>query len=135
MIDCFRGWSAAGIARHEGRLTSAMLAALIIATLATPLESGAQTAAQQQARAREMQARALLAKYPASPGRDDSDGLLKKPALVEAAIFSRGKATVFTTAEKYEYVTLCVKDWITLVNSGHRDRFTWPNNVQVQRAR
>jgi hypothetical protein len=146
----------------------------------------------EQAKAREAQAKALLAKYTASPGRDDSDGLLKEPAvsaelkrvvgnqlpkliqntnvrgaiaydggslvvsgnaphkggeeegvicvnpyspgLVEAAIFSRGKITVFATAEKYEYLSLCVKDWITQVNSGHRDRMTQPKNVSVVRA-
>src|SRR4249920_20266 len=156
----------------------------------------APTAAQQknieQAKAREAQAKALLAKYTAAPGRDDSEGLLKEPAvnaelkrvvgnqlpklmqntnvrgsiaydggslvvsgnaphkggeeegvicvnpyspgLVEAAIFSRGKITVFATAEKYEYLSLCVKDWITQVNSGHRDRTTQPKNVSVVRA-
>jgi hypothetical protein len=41
----------------------------------------AQTAQQQQAQAREAQARVLLAKYTASPGRDDTDGLLKEPAV------------------------------------------------------
>jgi hypothetical protein len=154
------------------------------------------TAAQQknieQAKAREAQAKALLGKYTAAPGRDDSEGLLKEPAvnaelkrvvgnqlpklmqntnvraaiaydggslvvsgnaphkggeeegvicvnpfspgLVEAAIFSRGKITVFATAEKYEYLSLCVKDWITQVNSGHRDRTTQPKNVSVVRA-
>jgi len=154
------------------------------------------TAAQQknieQAKARETQAKALLAKYTAAPGRDDSEGLLKEPAvnaelkravgnqlpklmqntnvrgaiaydggslvvsgnaphtgaeeegvicvnpyspgLVEAAIFSRGKITVFAAAEKYEYLSLCVKDWITQVNSGHRDRTTQPKNVSVVRA-
>jgi hypothetical protein len=56
------------------------------------------------------------------------------PGLVEAAIFSRGKITVFATAEKYEYLSLCVKDWITQVNSGHRDRMTQPKNVSVVRA-
>ena len=146
----------------------------------------------EQAKAREAQAKALLAKYTAAPGRDDSEGLLKEPAvraelqrvvgnqlpklmqntnvrgaiaydggslvisgnaphkggeeegvicvnpyspgLVEAAIFSRGKITVFATAEKYEYLSLCVKDWITQVNSGHRDRTTQPKNVSVVRA-
>ena len=154
------------------------------------------TAAQQknieQAKAREAQAKALLGKYTAAPGRDDSEGLLKEPAvnaelkrvvgnqlpklmqntnvrgaiaydggslvvsgnaphkggeeegvicvnpyspgLVEAAIFSRGKITVFAAAEKYEYLSLCVKDWITQVNSGHRDRTTQPKNVSVVRA-
>jgi hypothetical protein len=147
----------------------------------------------EQAKAREAQAKALLAKYTAYPGREDSDGLLKEPAvraelqrvvgnqlpklmqninvrgtiaydggslvisgnaphkggeeegvicvnphspsLVEAAIFSRGKITVFATAEKYEYLTLCVKDWITQANSGHRDRTTQPKNVSVVRAK
>ena len=56
------------------------------------------------------------------------------PGMVEAAIFSRGKITVFATAEKYEYLSLCVKDWITQVNSGHRDRMTQPKNVSVVRA-
>ena len=50
---------------------------------------------------------------------------------VEAAIFSRGKVTVFAKAPQYEYLMLCVKDWITQVNSGHRDRFTQPKNVQL----
>jgi len=155
--------------------------------------SFAQTAAQQHAQAREVQAKALLGKYTADPGWHDSDGLMKEPAvraelqrvvgnqlprlmqninvrgsidhyggslmisgnaphkggeeegvvcvhphgpgLVEAAIFSKGRITVFATAEKYEYLTLCVKDWITQVNSGHRDRFTQPKNVQRVRAK
>lgn len=147
----------------------------------------------EQAKARDAQARALLAKYTASPGREDSDGLLKEPSvsaelkrvagnqlpklmqninvrgtiaydggslvingnaphkggeeegvicvnpyspgLVEAAILSRGKITVFATAEKYEYLSICVKDWITQANSGHRDRMTQPKNVSVVRAK
>jgi hypothetical protein len=179
--------------RRVRRHSAAVLAALSAALLAPHLTTQAQNAAQQQAQAREAQARALLAKYTAAPGRDDSDGLLKEPAvrtelqrvvgnqlpklmqninvrgsiafdggslgisgnaphkgteeegvvcvnpfgpsLVEAAIFSKGKVTVFTTAEKYEYVTLCVKDWITQANSGHRDRFSQPKNVQVLRAK
>ena len=147
----------------------------------------------EQAKARDSQAKALLAKYTAAPDRENSDGLLKEPAvranlqrvvgnqlpklmqninvrgaiaydggslvisgnaphiggeeegvvcvnpyspsLVEAAILSRGKITVFATAEKYEYLSLCVKDWITQANSGHRDRTTQPKNVSVVRAR
>ena len=50
---------------------------------------------------------------------------------VEAAIYSRGKVTVFTKGAQYDGVMLCVKDWITQVNSGHRDRFTQPKNVQL----
>jgi hypothetical protein len=51
--------------------------------------------------------------------------------LVEAAIFSKGKVTVYAKAPQYEYLMLCIKDWITQVNSGHRDRMTQPKNVQV----
>jgi hypothetical protein len=50
---------------------------------------------------------------------------------VEAAIYSKGKVTVFTKSPQYDGVMLCVKDWITQVNSGHRDRFTQPKNVQL----
>ena len=178
------------------RLAAVVLAALGAAAGAPCATAQTLTPAQQktmeQARAREAQAKALLAKYTASPGRDDSDGLLKEPAvsaelkrvvgkqlpklfqntnvrgaiaydggslvvsgnaphkggeeegvicinpyspgLVEAAIFSRGRITVFASAEKYEYLSLCVKDWITQVNSGHRDRTTQPKNVSVVRA-
>ena len=139
------------------------------------------------------EAKTLLAKYTATPGREDSDALLREPAvqaelkrlvgnqlpklmqsinvrgaiaydggslviagnaphkggeeegvvcvnpyspgLVEAGLFSRGKITVFGSAEKYEYLTLCVKDWITQVNSGHRDRTTQPKNVSFVPAK
>lgn len=172
----------------------AALAALGLALMGplSSLPAQTRTPAQQKAMERETQARALLAKYTASPGRDDTDGFLKEPAVraqlqrvasnqlprlmqnlevrtpidffggglmisgnaphkgteeeavicvnpfgpvVEAAIFSRGRITVFAAAEQYEYLTLCVKDWITQVNSGHRDRFTQPKNVTVQRPK
>jgi hypothetical protein len=54
---------------------------------------------------------------------------------VEAAILSKGRVTVFTRAEKYEYASICIKDWITLVNSGHADRFNQPANVLVMKPR
>ena len=152
----------------------------------------AQTPAQQQAQARETQARALLAKYATSPGKDDTDGLLKEPAVraelqrvignqlprlmqnlnvrgpvdvvggaltisgnaphqggeegavicvnpwgpqVDAAIYSRGRVTLFSKAEKYEYAMLCVKDWITVANTQYRDRMYQPKNVQFVRAK
>jgi hypothetical protein len=55
--------------------------------------------------------------------------------IVEAAILSEGAVTVFTRAEKYEYATLCIKDWVTLANSGHVDRLAAPANVRVLRPR
>jgi hypothetical protein len=50
---------------------------------------------------------------------------------VEAAIFSKGKVTIFSKSPQYDGVTICVKDWVTQVNSGHRDRMTQPKNVQI----
>jgi hypothetical protein len=48
-----------------------------------------------------------------------------------AGIFSRGRFLVFTRAATYDNLPICIKDWITQVGSGHRDRFTQPKNVQV----
>ena len=181
--------------RERALLRSRGLAALALAVaLVAAVDlawSQALTPAQQQrmeqARSREAEAKALLAKYTGTPGREDSDGLLKEPAvqaelkrlvgnqlpklmqninvrgtiafdggslvisgnsphkggeeegvvcvsphapgLVEAGLYSRGKITVFGTAAKCEYLSLCVKDWITQANSGHRDRFAQPKNV------
>lgn len=50
---------------------------------------------------------------------------------VEAAILSKETVTVYTRAEKYEYASICIKDWITLANSRHADRFTQPSNVRM----
>jgi hypothetical protein len=49
--------------------------------------------------------------------------------LVEAAIFSKGKIAVYAKAAQYDYLMICIKDWITQVNSGHRDRMAQPKNV------
>ena len=50
---------------------------------------------------------------------------------VEAALFSKGRVTVFAKAAQYDHLMLCIKDWITQVNSGHRDRMAQPKNVQL----
>lgn len=55
--------------------------------------------------------------------------------LVEAAILSKGIITVYARAEKYEYTSLCIKDWITQANSGHVDRMKQPANVRVAKPR
>jgi hypothetical protein len=57
--------------------------------------------------------------------------VLPLKTIVEAAIFSKGAVTVYTRAEKYEYASICIKDWITLVNSSHIDRVQQPSNVRV----
>lgn len=53
---------------------------------------------------------------------------------VEAAILSKETVMVYTRAEKYEYASICIKDWITLANSRHADRFEQPANVKVVRS-
>jgi hypothetical protein len=59
--------------------------------------------------------------------------VLPSNLIVEVAILSKGAVTVFTRAEKYESASICIKDWITLVNSGHADRFQQPSNVQLNK--
>jgi hypothetical protein len=48
---------------------------------------------------------------------------------LNAGIFSAGAITIFTRGTDYASLPLCIKDWVTQVNSGHRDRFTRPANV------
>jgi hypothetical protein len=50
---------------------------------------------------------------------------------VQAAIFSKGRVTIFADQPTYEYLMLCVKDWVTQVNSKHVDRMRQPKNVQM----
>jgi hypothetical protein len=57
--------------------------------------------------------------------------VLPLKTIVEAAILSKGTVTVFAGAETYENASICIKDWITLANSRHADRFVQPANVRV----
>jgi hypothetical protein len=50
---------------------------------------------------------------------------------VTAAIFSNNEITVYAPQPDYTAQTLCIKDWITLVNSGHQDRLLQPDNVRM----
>lgn len=50
---------------------------------------------------------------------------------VHAGIFSRGRIALFSRSTSYMNLPLCLKDWSTQVNSGHRDRLRQPANVQV----
>lgn len=51
---------------------------------------------------------------------------------VSAAIFSENRITVYSQRTRYVDQTLCIKDWITLVNSGHTDRLQMPANVRMK---
>ena len=71
-----------------------------------------------------------LRKYVGSP---DYPALLKEPAVkakLQAAMLSKKRITVFAKDKRYDSLMICIKDWITQVNSGHRDRFAQPKNVQ-----
>ena len=49
---------------------------------------------------------------------------------VQAALLTNRHITVFAKDQSYDNLMICIKDWITQVNSGHRDRFAQPKNVQ-----
>ena len=51
--------------------------------------------------------------------------------VVSAAIYSKGSVTVFSQTASYDDLPRCIKDWITLVNSEHRDRVSQPKNVRI----
>jgi hypothetical protein len=57
--------------------------------------------------------------------------VLPLKTIVEAAILSKGAVTVFARTETYANASICIKDWITLANSRHADRFEQPSNVKV----
>lgn len=50
---------------------------------------------------------------------------------VSAAIYSKGNITAYSHAKSYEDLPRCIKDWITLVNSGRRDLTSQPKNVRM----
>jgi len=52
---------------------------------------------------------------------------------VSAAIYSNGTVTAYARDGMYENLPRCITDWITQVNSGHRDRLTQPENVRMAR--
>jgi hypothetical protein len=54
---------------------------------------------------------------------------------VSAAILSKGTVTAYARGGTYDAVPLCVKDWITQVNSQHKDRFDQPQNVRMAGGR
>jgi hypothetical protein len=53
-------------------------------------------------------------------------------SAVSAALFTGGNITVFSRHADYGLQSQCIKDWITQVNSAHRDRLSQPGNVQIK---
>jgi hypothetical protein len=54
-------------------------------------------------------------------------------AELHAAILSKGEITVLTELAAYVNLPLCIKDWITQVNSLHKDRMVLPANVSLEK--
>jgi hypothetical protein len=61
--------------------------------------------------------------------------IAEKPVTVQAAILTAGRIRVFSRAQGYDGLSICIKDWITQANSEHRDRFQQPGNVDLIRPR
>lgn len=54
---------------------------------------------------------------------------------VSAGLLSDGVITIYSASLEYDGQNLCIKDWITQVNSAHRDRLWKPDNVQLKQGR
>src|SRR5262249_31191130 len=55
--------------------------------------------------------------------------VLPLKTIVEAAMLSTDAITVYSREPQYQYATICIKDWITLANSHHKDRSKQQANV------
>jgi hypothetical protein len=53
---------------------------------------------------------------------------------VSAAVLSKGAITAYSRTKNYDDLSRCIKDWITLANSEHRDRAYQPKNVRMAAA-
>lgn len=53
--------------------------------------------------------------------------------IVSAGLLSDGVITIYAANSDYGVQNLCIKDWITQVNSAHRDRLLQPANVRLNR--
>jgi hypothetical protein len=54
---------------------------------------------------------------------------------VTAAILSDGIITAYARGSTYDNLPRCITDWITLANSGHKDRLEQPPNVRMAGGR
>ena len=68
---------------------------------------------------------------PRGGGLEEAVLCVSSGGRVDAAIFSKSAFSVYTRASGYDGLPLCIKDWITQVRSGHRDRFEQPSNVRL----
>ncbi len=72
----------------------------------------------------------------ASHGGGEEEAIVcigERPPAVHAAILSQGSIRIYSRVVSYRSLPRCITDWITQVNSAHRDRFEQPANVELKR--
>jgi hypothetical protein len=52
---------------------------------------------------------------------------------LHVAILSAGRVTIHTRGERYNYLPICVRDWVAVVSTGHHYRFRPPANLEMVR--
>jgi hypothetical protein len=50
---------------------------------------------------------------------------------VHAAIYSERAVSVFSRQVRFTWLPVCIRDWVTLVNTEHAGRFAQPANVRM----
>ena len=58
---------------------------------------------------------------------------LGTPPQVHAAVLERGAITIFTRQARYDFLPLCIRDWVTVVNAGPAARTMPARNVRLLR--
>ncbi len=64
-------------------------------------------------------------------GEEEAVLCIAEPLAIHGAILTAGRVKVYSRVPDYEALPLCIKDWITQANSGHRDRWQRPTNVEL----
>lgn len=57
--------------------------------------------------------------------------LVDADSEVHAAIFSGGRVTIRSRQPRYDFLPICIRDWVALVSTGHRYRMRQPDHVDM----
>lgn len=50
---------------------------------------------------------------------------------IHAAILSDGEITIYSEQKRYDFLTVCIRDWIALVSTRHQYRMNKPDHVRL----
>ena len=50
---------------------------------------------------------------------------------LHAAILSAGRVSVYSRQPRYDFLPICIRDWVALVSTGHRYRFDPPDQLEM----